>query len=89
MIPNNLKKIGLSGLTNIGEDGNITRLDFRNTNLETLESGSLRSAANLRIILPTTVKTIDADAFGPNTTVYYNGTATGAPWGAKEVVTEL
>ena len=88
-IPTNLKKISSNGFRYIGEDGNITRLDFRNTNLETLESGSLRSAANLRIILPTTVKTIDADAFGSNTTVYYDGTAEGAPWGAKEVVTEL
>ena len=88
-IPENLKKISSNGFRYIGEDGNITRLDFRNTNLETLESGSLRSAANLRIFLPTKVKTIDADAFGSNTTVYYDGTATGAPWGAKEVITEL
>ena len=88
-IPENLKKISSNGFRYIGEDGNITRLDFRNTNLETLESGSLRSAANLRIFLPTKVKTIDADAFGSNTTVYYDGTAEGSPWGAKEVVTEL
>ena len=89
MIPKNLKKISSDGFSYIGEAGNITRLDFIDTQLETLESGSLRSAANLRIILPTTVKTIDADAFGSNTTVYYNGTATGAPWGAKEVITEF
>ena len=88
-IPANLKKISSNGFRYIGEDGNITRLDFRNTNLETLESSSLRSAANLRIFLPTKVKTIDADAFGSNTTVYYDGTAEGAPWGAKQVVTEL
>ena len=89
MIPKNLKKISSDGFSYIGEAGNITRLDFRNTNLETLERGSLRSDANLRIILPTTVKTIARDAFGSNTTVYYDGTAEGAPWGAKEVVTEL
>ena len=89
MIPKNLKKISSDGFSYIGEAGNITRLDFRNTNLETLERGSLRSDASLKIYLPTTVKTIARDAFGSNTTVYYDGTAEGAPWGAKEVVTEL
>lgn len=89
MISENLKKISSYGFSNIGEDGNITSLDFRNTKLETLENGSLKSNANLKIYLPTTVTTIDENAFGPNTTVYYKGTATGAPWGAKEVITEF
>ena len=88
-ISENLKKISSAGLRYIGKNGKITSLDFRNTKLETLESGSLYSTANLKIYLPTTVTTIDADAFGPNTTVYYKGTATGAPWGAKEVITEF
>ena len=89
VISKNLKKISSNGLERIGDSGNITSLDFRNTKLETLESGSLYSTANLKIYLPTTVTTINADAFGPNTTVYYKGTATGAPWGAKEVITEF
>lgn len=88
-ISKNLKRISSAGLRYIGKNGKITSLDFRNTKLETLESGSLYSTANLKIYLPTTVTTIDADAFGPNTTVYYKGTATGAPWGAKEVITEF
>ena len=88
-ISENLKKISSAGLRYIGKNGKITSLDFRNTKLETLESASLYSTANLKIYLPTTVTTIDADAFGPNTTVYYKGTATGAPWGAKEVITEF
>ena len=88
-IPENLKTISSDGFIYIGENGNITSLDFRNTKLETLERGSLRSTANLKIYLPTTVTTICSDVFGPNTTVYYNGTAEGAPWGAKEVITEF
>ena len=89
VISKNLKKISANGLQNIGKAGYITSLDFRNTKLETLYRGSLLSDANLKIYLPTTVTAIAKDAFGSNTTVYYNGTATGAPWGAKEVITEF
>lgn len=89
VLPKKLKKIGFHGLYDIGTIGNITSLDFRNTKLETLERGSLLSDANLKIYLPTTVTTIDNNTFGSNTTVYYNGTAEGAPWGAKEVITEF
>lgn len=88
-ISENLKKISSEGFRNIGKGGNITSLDFRNTKLETLERGSLCSDANLKIYLPTTVTNIANGAFGSNTTVYYNGTAEGAPWGAKEVITEF
>lgn len=89
MISRNLKKISSAGFRYIGQGGNITSLDFRDTQLETLESGSLQSDASLKIYLPTTVTTIENNAFGSNTTVYYNGTAEGAPWGAKEVITEF
>ena len=89
IIPENLKTISSDGFRYIGENGNITSLDFRNTKLETLERGSLQSSANLKIYLPTTVTTIANNTFDSNTTVYYNGTATGAPWGAKEVITEF
>ena len=88
-ISSNLKKISSDGFSYIGQGGNITSLDFRDTQLETLERGSLLSTANLKIYLPTTVTTIGANTFGPNTTVYYQGTAEGAPWGAKEVITEF
>lgn len=89
VIPKKLKKIGAFGLKGIGTSGNITSLDFRDTQLETLEYNSLYSNASLKIYLPTTVTTIGDGAFGHNTTVYYKGTATGAPWGAKEVITEF
>ena len=89
VISKNLKKISAGGFTNIGKAGYITSLDFRNTKLETLYRGSLLSDANLKIYLPTTVTAIANDTFGSNTTVYYKGTATGAPWGAKEVITEF
>lgn len=89
VISKNLKKISSSGLKSIGDGGNITSLDFRDTQLETLEIHSLYSNVNLKIYLPTTVKNIEKGAFGPNTTVYYKGTAEGAPWGAKEVITEF
>ena len=89
VISKNLKKISSRGLVNIGASGNITSLDFRDTKLETLERGSLFSNENLKIYLPTTVKNIEKGAFGLDTTVYYKGTATGAPWGAKEVITEF
>ena len=89
VLPKNLKKISSSGLQNIGASGYITSLDFRNTKLETLEFRSLYSDVSLKIYLPTTVTHIADFIFGPNTTVYYNGPATGAPWGAKEVITEF
>ena len=89
VISKNLKKISSNGLKNLSLEGNITSLDFRDTQLETLESYSLYSDAKLKIYLPTTVKNMEKGAFGPNTTVYYKGTATGAPWGAKEVITEF
>ena len=89
VISKNLKKISSNGLKNIFLVENITSLDFRDTKLETLESYSLYSDARLKIYLPTTVKNIEKLAFGINTTVYYKGTATGAPWGAKEVITEF
>ena len=89
VISKNLKKISSKGLENIGAGGNITSLDFRDTQLETLEIYSLYSDAKLKIYLPTSVKNIEKGAFGINTTVYYKGTATGAPWGAKEVITEF
>ena len=89
VISKNLKKISADGFKNIGKAGYITRLDFRNTKLKTLYRGSLQSSANLKIYLPTTVTAIANNTFGSNTTVYYNGTATGAPWGAKEVITEF
>lgn len=76
-------------MNNIGIEGNIKSLDFRDTQLETLESKYLYSDASLKIYLPTTVTTIARDTFGYNTTVYYNGTETVAPWGAKEVITEF
>lgn len=88
VISKNLKKISSEGLKNIGL-GNITSLDLRNTKLETLETRSLYSPANLKIYLPTTVTNIASSTFGSNTTVYYKGTAEGAPWGAKEVITEF
>ena len=89
VISKNLKKISSQGLENIGAGGNITSLDFRDTQLETLEIHSLISNEKLKIYLPTTVKNIEKGAFGSNTTVYYKGTAEGAPWGAKEVITEF
>ena len=89
VISKNLKKISADGFKNIGKAGYITRLDFRNTKLETLYRGSLLSDANLKIYLPITVTAIAKNTFGSNTTVYYKGTATGAPWGAKEVITEF
>ena len=90
VLPKKLKKIGVEGLYGIGDEGsNIEILDFRDTQLETLESKSLYSSRGLKIYLPTTVTTIASDAFFANTTVYYKGTATGAPWGAKEVITEF
>ena len=89
VLPKNLKRIDYRGLNNIGKIGNIKSLDFRDTQLETLGSKSLYSDASLKIYLPTTVTTISSDTFGHNTTVYYNGTAEGAPCGAKEVITEF
>ena len=89
VLPKNLKKIGVTGFNIINIEGNIKSLDFRDTQLEILESKSLYSNANFKVYLPTTVTTIASDAFGSKTTVYYNGTATGAPWGAKEVITEF
>ncbi len=39
---------------------------------------------NAIVIIPNSVTSIDANTFNGSETVYYAGTATGSPWGAKE-----
>ena len=87
----NLKKIGMEAFRNIGINVVGSQLDFDllNTSLTSLSQLSFESKKIGRIYIPSTVTQIDSPAFSENTTVYYKGTATGAPWGAKEVITEF
>ena len=93
-----LKTITLLNITEI-EDNSFQGLPNTIEKIE-LPSTLLKIGANcfsvmigitedFSIIVPESVKEIGANAFYGVPKVYYKGTATGAPWGAKEVITEF
>lgn len=58
-----------------------------NSGLVTIESRAFAYCDILtHVTIPNSVTTIGSNTFSSNTTVYYEGTATGSPWGAKEVL---
>ena len=74
-LPNNIEKIELpSTLLKIGKNCFIMR---RGVN------------ENFSIVVPESVTEIGENSFRNVPKLYYKGTATGAPWGAKEVITEF
>ena len=74
-LPNTIEKIELpSTLLKIGKNCFIMR------------SGAKE---DFSIVVPESVTEIGENAFRNVPKLYYKGTATGAPWGAKEVITEF
>ena len=74
-LPNTIEKIELpSTLLKIGKNCFIVRKGVNE---------------NFSIVVPESVTEIGENAFRNVPKLYYKGTATGAPWGAKEVITEF
>ena len=93
-----LKEITLTNITEIGNESfvnipnNVTNISLPNT---LLKIGNSCFAAlydvkdTFSITVPESVTEIGQKAFMNVPKIYYKGTATGAPWGAKEVITEF
>lgn len=94
-----LKEITLTNITEIGNNSfvnipnSITKIELPNTllrigsNCFSLVSNGIN--VNFSITIPESVTEIGENAFLNVPKIYYKGTATGAPWGAKEVITEF
>lgn len=91
-------QLNIFGMTSY-DSGVIQQENFRkcikiitfDTKLTHIYSKAITAAnyANLEVVkIPDTVREIEKNAFSGIPKVIYNGPATGAPWGAKEVVTE-
>ena len=52
-------------------------------NIEIIQSYVFYGCIALNITIPDSVQSIHDEAFKDVAHVYYNGTATGAPWGAR------
>lgn len=93
-----LKEITLTNITEIGHDSfvnipnSITKIELPNTLLR-IGANCFKAAYDIKdtfsITVPESVTEIGENAFLNVPKVYYKGTATGAPWGAKEVITEF
>lgn len=95
-------KVETLSLTNVTELGNsfcnlpssITKIELPNTltkigsNCFIFNFGVIPKE-DFSITIPESVTEIGKDAFIDVPKIYYKGTATGAPWGAKEVITEF
>ena len=94
-----LKEITLTNITEIGNDSfanipnSITKIELPKTllrigaNCFSLVSNDINN--NFSITIPESVTEIGENSFLNVPKIYYKGTATGAPWGAKEVITEF
>ena len=93
-----LKEIKLTNITEIGNTSfvdlpnSITNISLPNTLLKIGDTCFLASydvKDTFSITIPESVTEIGKNAFMNVPKIYYKGTATGAPWGAKEVITEF
>ena len=93
LCPNGKKNVGVvvpEGVTTIGYSGfstcrYITSIQLPST-LRIIETKGFKNCTSLtRLDIPREVTRIDADAFVNVAHVYYTGTATGSPWGAKAI----
>lgn len=77
------------GLTTIGTSGISSCLSLVEVNLPstltTLGSYAFRQCRRLVLTVPSSVTSIANNAFDWLPNVFYNGTATGSPWGAKAI----
>ncbi len=78
-IPNGVTEIGNSAFNRAG----LTSIDLP-ASVKTLGVASF-SFVNAQLTIPSTVTTIGANAFMNVPHVYYNGSATGSPWGALAI----
>lgn len=66
----------------------LTNIDIPNS-VTLIGGGAFAECTKLtELVVPNSVTTIGEDAFKNVAKIIYSGTATGAPWGAKEVVSE-
>ena len=93
-----LKEITLTNITEIGNTSfvnipnNVTNISLPNTLLRIGDScfaASYDVKDTFSITVPESVTEIGQRAFMNVPKIYYKGTATGSPWGAKEVITEF
>ena len=93
-----LKTITLLNITEIGDNSfqglpnTIEKIELPSTLLKigaNCFSVMIGITEDFSIIVPKSVTEIGANAFYGVPKLYYKGTATGAPWGAKEVITEF
>ena len=93
-----LKEITLTNITEVGNTSfvnlpnSLTNISLPNTLLKI--GDNCFAASNdvkdtFSITVPESVTEIGKNAFMNVPKIYYKGTATGAPWGAKEVITEF
>ena len=63
----------------------LEELEFKETtNIKTIEDNAFNSCAALVCTIPDQVTSIGTDAFQSVKRIYYNGSAEGKPWGAKQ-----
>lgn len=85
IIPNTVTRIGRSsfakctGLTSVEIPSSVKVIDSAAFNFE------IGTSSLTNINIPDTVETIGSDAFNQVPHITYNGTATGAPWGALSI----
>ena len=93
-----LKTLTLLNITEIGDSSfrelpnTIEKIELPSTLLKIGKNCFImRRGANedFSIVVPESVTEIGENAFRNVPKLYYKGTATGAPWGAKEVITEF
>lgn len=78
---NKIEKLGYSTFNNCPNLSNITWSD----NITVLDSGTFSNCTSLTVTIPNNVYRIGDNAFYNVPHIYYNGTATGSPWGAKAI----
>ena len=93
-----IKTLSLFNVTEIGElslnlPDSITKVELPNTLLkigtDCFTVDFTLQKEDFSIVVPESVTEIGENAFRNVPKLYYKGTATGAPWGAKEVITEF
>ena len=80
-LPEGLITIGTYAFSSCG---NLQEVNLPSS-LTTIESYAFRQSRKLVLTVPSTVTSIASNAFQWLPNVFYNGTATGSPWGAKAI----
>lgn len=78
-LPSSVKTIDYSAFANCS---NLQSINIPNL-ITTIEAGTFQDCKNLKITIPNSVTSIKTNAFSNVAHIYYHGSATGSPWGAK------